>query len=100
MNQSEYFEFSEFLTDMPRAHYCGFKSSDIGASLYKIHNDSVRLRHFFGADNMDEIEAILSDCKGYSLYEYIDGDESLWPFIDFDLPVETLNAITSKLSGS
>ncbi|CAI2196439.1 11329_t:CDS:1, partial [Funneliformis geosporum] len=55
-------------------------------------------RHFLDADNVDEIEAILSDHKSYSLHEYIDGDELLWPIIDFDLPVETLDAITPKLS--
>ncbi|CAB4387211.1 unnamed protein product [Rhizophagus irregularis] len=68
MTQSE---LSEFL-DAPALYYCEFKASDIGASLYKIRDDSVRTRHFLGADNADEIEAILSD--------------------------QTLNAISPKLS--
>ena len=67
---------SEFL-DAPAPYKQGFKASDIGASLYKIHDNSVKPRHFLGADNEDEIEAILSDCKGHSLHEYIDGDEPL-----------------------
>ncbi|CAI2196626.1 1231_t:CDS:1, partial [Funneliformis geosporum] len=75
-----------------------FKASDISASLYKIRDDSVKPRHFLGADNADEIEAILSDREGHSLYEIIDGDEPLHPIIDFDLPIETLNAISPKLS--
>jgi len=90
-------ELSEFL-DAPAPYYCRFKLSDIGASLYKIRDDSVKPRHFFGADNVDEIEAILSDHEGHSLHEIIDGDEPLRPIIDFDLPIEMLNAISSKLS--
>ncbi|CAB4375222.1 unnamed protein product [Rhizophagus irregularis] len=83
----------------PAPYYCGFKASDIGASLYKIRDDSVRPRHFLGADNADEIEAILSDREGHSLHEVIDGNRPLHPVIDFDLLIETLNAITLKLSG-
>src|SRR3954463_7253115 len=93
MTQSE---LSEFL-DTPALYYCGFKASDIGASLYKIRDDSIRPRHFLGADNEDEIEAILSDREGHSLHEFIDGDDPLHPIIDFDLPEDTLNAITPKL---
>uniref|UniRef100_U9T848 NrS-1 polymerase-like helicase domain-containing protein n=1 Tax=Rhizophagus irregularis (strain DAOM 181602 / DAOM 197198 / MUCL 43194) TaxID=747089 RepID=U9T848_RHIID len=59
----------------------------------------VKPRHFLGADNADEIEAILTEREGHSLHEFIDGDEPLRPVIDFDLPIETLNAITPKLSG-
>src|SRR2546429_1366881 len=92
-------ELSEFL-DAPFAlYYQGYKASDIGACLYKIRDDSVRPRHFLGADNEDEIEAILSDREGHSLHEIIDGVNPLRPVIDFDLPVETLNAISPKLSG-
>ncbi|RGB25315.1 hypothetical protein C1646_771903, partial [Rhizophagus diaphanus] len=90
---------SESLSDAPASYYCGFKASDIGQYFYKIHDDSVRPREFLGADNKDEIEAILSDREGHSLHEFIDGDEPFRPIIDFDLPVETLNAITPKLSG-
>ena len=90
-------ELSEFL-DAPTPYYCRFKLSDIGASLYKIRDNSVKSRHFLSADNVDEIEAILSDREGHSLHEIIDGDEPLCPIIDFDLLIETLNAISSKLS--
>ncbi|GBC48347.1 uncharacterized protein OCT59_004660 [Rhizophagus irregularis] len=38
--------------------------------------------------------------QGHSLHEFIDGDKPLCPVIDFDLPIETLNVITPKLSGS
>ena len=93
MTQSK---LSEFL-DAPALYYCGFKASDIGASLYKIRDDSVRPRQFLGTDNADEIEAILSDREGHSLHEVIDGDGPLHPIIDFDLPIETLNAISPKL---
>jgi len=96
MTQSE---LSEFLDAPSAPYYCEFKASDIGQCLYKIRDDSVRPRHFFGADNEDEIEAILSERVGHSLHEIIDGNEPLRPIIDFDLPVETLNAITPKLSG-
>ncbi|CAI2177671.1 18592_t:CDS:2, partial [Funneliformis geosporum] len=44
---------------------------DISECLYKIHDDSVRLRYFLDADNVDEIEAILSDREGHSLHEII-----------------------------
>ena len=77
MTQSE---LSEFL-DAPAPYYCGFKASDIGQCLYKIRDDSVRPRHFLGADNEDGIEAILLECEGHSLHEIIDGDEPLRPLI-------------------
>jgi hypothetical protein len=95
MTQSE---LSEFF-DASAQYYQGYRASDIGASLYKIRDDSVKPRHFLGADNADEIEAILTEREGHSLHEFIDGDEPLRPVIDFDLPIETLNAITPKLSG-
>ena len=95
---TEHSELSEFLDAPGAPYYCGFKLSDIGASLYKIRDDSVKPRHFLGADNADEIEAILSDREGHSLHEIIDGDEPLRPIIDFDLPIETLKPISSKLS--
>ncbi|PKY61768.1 hypothetical protein RhiirA4_487209 [Rhizophagus irregularis] len=94
---TEHSELSEFL-DAPAPYYCGFKLFDIDASLYKIRDDSVRLRHFLGADNADEIEVILSDREGHSLHEFIDGDEPLWSIIDFDLPQEVLDTIESKLT--
>ena len=93
MTQSDIFE------DASAPYKRGFKASDIGQYFYKIRDDSVKPREFLGADNEDEIEAILSDREGHSLHEFIDGDKPLRPIIDFDLPVETLNAITPKLSG-
>src|SRR3954452_18675578 len=92
MTQSDFFE------DAPVPHYCGFKASDIGASLYKIRDDSVEEKSFLGADNEDEIEAILSEREGHSLHEIIDGDEPLRPVIDFDLPQEVYNNINPKLT--
>src|SRR3954447_8929537 len=71
---TKYSELSEFLSDVSALYYYGFKAFDIGACFYKICDDSVRLRHFFGADNEDEIETILSECNSHSLYKFIDGD--------------------------
>ncbi|UZO12828.1 uncharacterized protein OCT59_004343 [Rhizophagus irregularis] len=78
MTQSE---LSEFL-DAPAPFYCGFKASDIGQCLYKIRDDSVRPRHFLGADNEDEISHSL-EREGHSLHEFIDGDEPLRPIVRF-----------------
>src|SRR5438067_12940686 len=94
MTQSEFLEFLDASTP------CGFNASDIGEYQYKIHDDSVRPRHFLGADNEDGIEAIFSEREGYSLHEFIDGDEPLRPIIDFDLPVETLNTISPNFQTS
>src|SRR3989337_2412024 len=96
---TEQFELSEFLSDASAPHYQGYRASDIGASPYKIRDDSVKPRHFLGTDNADEIEAILTEREGHSLHEIIDGDEPLRPIIDFDLLVEILDAITPKLSS-
>src|SRR3954465_7663856 len=95
MTQSE---LSEFL-DAPTSYYCGFKASDISACLYKIRDDSVRLRQFLGADNADGIEAILSEREGHSLHEIIDENEPLRPIIDFDLPRDVYNTIEPKLTS-
>src|SRR5688572_7928860 len=98
MTQTELSKF--FNASTP--YYCGFKLSNIGASLYKIRDDSVKPRHFLdadNADNADKIKAILSDREGHSLHKIIDGNEPLHPIIDFDLPIEMLNAISSKLSN-
>src|ERR1043166_1435947 len=91
-------DLSEFF-DASAPYYCGFKASDIGQCQYKIRDDSVRPRHFLGADNEDGIEAILSEREGHSLHEFIDGDEPLWPIIDFDLPREVYDSIEPKLTG-
>ena len=93
---TEQFELSEFLSDVPTPYE--FKSAGVGEYRYKIWDDSVGPRHFLGADHEDGIEAILSEREGHSLHEFIDGDESLRPIIDFDLPEDTLNAITPKLT--
>ncbi|CAG8766970.1 365_t:CDS:10 [Cetraspora pellucida] len=90
-------ELSENL-DAPTLYYCGLRASNIGACLYKIYDDSVRPRNFLGTDSEYGIEAILSDHEGHSLHEFIGSDKPLRPIIDFDLPIETLNAITPKVS--
>ncbi|CAB4396785.1 unnamed protein product [Rhizophagus irregularis] len=95
---TEQFELSEFLNVPSTLYYCGFKASNIGISLYKIRDDSIKPRHFLGADNEDEIEAILSEHEGHSLHEIIDGNEPLCPVIDFDLPQEVYNNINPKLT--
>ena len=94
MIQSELSEFLDALTP----YYCGFKASDVGQCLHKIHDDSVQPKNFLDTDNKDSIETIFLDREGHFLHEFIDGDEPLYPVIDFDLPVEILNTITSKLS--
>jgi len=81
-------------------YYYKFKVFNIDACLYKICDDSIRLKHFLGTNNKDGIKAILSKHEGHFLYEFIDGDELLHLVIDFDLPIEILNVITSKLSYS
>ena len=88
----------EFLDAPSALFYCGFKASDIGQCQYKICDDTVRPRNFLGADNEDEIEAILSDREGHSLHEFIDDDEPLRSIIDFDLPVKVYNSIEPKLT--
>ncbi|PKK57775.1 hypothetical protein RhiirC2_824985, partial [Rhizophagus irregularis] len=95
---TEQSELSEFL-DAPAPYYQGYRASDIGQCLYKIWDDSIRPRHFLGADNADGIEAILSDREGHSLHEFIDEDEPLRPIIDFDLPREVYDSIEPKLTG-
>src|SRR6266542_6662226 len=95
MTQSE---LSEFLDAPSAPFYCEFKAEDIGQCLYKIRDDSIRPRNFLGADNEDEIEAILSEREGHFLHKFIDGDEALWPIIDFDLPQEVLDTIEPKLT--
>uniref|UniRef100_U9UUP6 Uncharacterized protein n=1 Tax=Rhizophagus irregularis (strain DAOM 181602 / DAOM 197198 / MUCL 43194) TaxID=747089 RepID=U9UUP6_RHIID len=65
---TEQSKLSEFLDAPSTLYYCGFKASNIGA------------------DNEDEIEAILSKREGHSLHKIIDGNEPLRPVIDFDLP--------------
>ena len=92
-------ELSDFLNVSSAPYYYGFKVKDIGQCLYKIHDDSVRPRNFFSADNKDEIEAILSDREGHSLHEFIDSDEPLRPIIDFNLPREVYDSLDPKLSG-
>ncbi|GBC40919.2 uncharacterized protein OCT59_029341 [Rhizophagus irregularis] len=93
MTQSE---LSEFLSDAPAPYE--FKSASVGEYRYKIWNDSVRPRHFLGADHEDGIEAILLEREGHSLHEFISGDEPLRPIVDFDLPQEVLDTIEPKLT--
>ena len=90
-------ELSEFLDAPSAPYYCGFKASNIGQCLYKIRDDSVRPRHFLGADNEDEIEAILSEREGHFLHEFINENEPLQPIIDFDLPQRCTVALNLSL---
>ena len=86
------------LSDSEAGYYCGTSLEIVNGNLYKFRDDSIRPRKFLGTDDEDGINAILLDHEGHSLHEIINGDEPLRPIIDFDLPIETLNAISSKLS--
>ncbi len=90
-------EFLDFL-NMSILYYYRLKAFNIDAYLYKICDNSIRLKHFLDINNEDEIEIILSEYEGYFLYEFIDRNKPLCSIIDFDLPIEILNAIISKLS--
>ncbi|GES89802.1 hypothetical protein GLOIN_2v1632452 [Rhizophagus clarus] len=79
---TEQSSLSEFL-NASALYYQGYRASDIDASLYKIRDDSVKPRHFLGADNADEIEAILTEHEGHSLHEIID-DTCLEIFPEWD----------------
>ncbi|CAB4418754.1 unnamed protein product [Rhizophagus irregularis] len=79
-------------------YYRGFKAESLIQCLYKIRDDSVRPREFFGADTEDGIEAILRDRGGHSLHEIVDVDKPVRPFIDFDLSGKALNALQPKLA--
>src|SRR4051794_18987970 len=92
------FELSEFLDTPFTLYKQDFKAEDISECLYKIHDNSVKLRHFLSANNEDEIEVMLLDHKGYFLHEFIDSDEPLQPIIDFDSPQEMLDTIELKLT--
>ena len=72
-------------------YHRGHNAESVAEYIYKIRDDSVRLRQFLGTDTSDGIEAILADHQGHFLHEYIEGDDPLRPFIDVDLPQETLN---------
>src|SRR2546421_7300316 len=50
---TEQFSLSEFF-DAPTPYYCEFKAFDISTSLYKICDNSVKPRHFLGADNANK----------------------------------------------
>jgi hypothetical protein len=89
---------SEFI-DKSVKYYCGTSLAGVDANIYKFCDDSVRSRRFLGADNENEINAILSDHDGHSLHEIIDGDKLLRSFIDFDLPQEKLDTIEPSSCG-
>ena len=78
-------------------HRGGGKAESVAEYMYKIRDDSVKPRQFLGTDTEDGIEAILSERQGHSLHEFINGDDPLRPFIDFDLPRETFDKIKPKL---
>ncbi|CAG8545002.1 4860_t:CDS:2 [Cetraspora pellucida] len=67
--------------------------------MYKICDDSIKPRQFLGTDSEDGIEAILIECQGHSLYEYIGGDGPLHSIINFDLSREKFDKIEPKLSS-
>ncbi|CAB4395598.1 unnamed protein product [Rhizophagus irregularis] len=94
---TEQSSLSEFLSSDTPAPY-EFKSAGVGEYRYKIWDDSVRPRHFLGADHEDGIEAVLLEREGHSLHEFISGDEPLRPIVDFDLPQEVLDTIEPKLT--
>ncbi|CAJ0645597.1 11494_t:CDS:1 [Entrophospora sp. SA101] len=79
-------------------YHRGHNAESVSEYSYKIHDDTVNPREFLGTDNEDGIESILTDRKGHSLHKFIDGDDPLCPFIDFDLPQETFNKIEPKLA--
>ncbi|RHZ81773.1 hypothetical protein Glove_117g269 [Diversispora epigaea] len=66
--------------------------------MYKIHDDSTKFIEFLGTDTENGIETIFTERQGHSLYEFINRDDPLRPFIDFDLPQEKLNKIDPKLT--
>ncbi|RIB08844.1 hypothetical protein C2G38_2210559 [Gigaspora rosea] len=78
-------------------YHRGAKAVSIAKYKYKIRDDSVKPRQFLGTDTEDGIEAILSERQGHSLHEFIDGDDLLRPFIDFDLSREKFDKIKPKL---
>jgi hypothetical protein len=79
-------------------YHRGFKAESVAEYMYKIRDDSVKPKQFLGTDTEDGIEAILSERQGHSLHEFIDGDDPLRPFIDFDLSRETFDKIKPKLT--
>ncbi|RIB05467.1 hypothetical protein C2G38_2047566 [Gigaspora rosea] len=74
------------------------KAESIAEHLYKIRDDCIMPRQFLGTDSENRIEAILSERQGHSLYEFIDGDDPLRPFINFDLSRKRFDKIEPKLS--
>ncbi len=85
---------------MLASYYCGFKTFNIDICLYKIYDNSVKLRQFLDADGIDRLKIIFSEHKGHFLHEIINGNESFHPFIGFNLLVKILDTIISKLLNS
>ncbi|RHZ84965.1 hypothetical protein Glove_74g167 [Diversispora epigaea] len=79
-------------------YHQGANAESVAEYMYKIRDDSVKPRQFLGTDSEDGIENIFTDRQGHSLHEFIDGDDPLRPFIDFDLSQEKLNSIVPKLT--
>ncbi|CAB4376279.1 unnamed protein product [Rhizophagus irregularis] len=78
------------------SYHHGTRLENIGSYQYKFRDDSIRPRRFFGTDDEDGINAILTDCERHSLHEIIDGDDPLCPFIDFDLLQNVFNSLQPK----
>src|SRR5438128_309340 len=99
LENSEKFE-PEIEEENSRAFYDrGFKAESVAEYLYKFHDDSVKPRQYLSTDFEDGIEAILSERQGHSLHEYIDGDDPLHLFIDFDLSREKFDKIEPKFTA-
>ncbi|RIB21522.1 hypothetical protein C2G38_2034315 [Gigaspora rosea] len=79
-------------------YHQGAKAESIAEYRYKIRDNSIKPRQFLDTDTEDGIENILTKCNGHSLYKFIDGDDPLRPFIDFDLSKEKFDKIEPKLS--
>src|SRR6185312_4821785 len=78
------------------SYHRGLKAKSIAEYLYKIRDDT-NSYEFLGTDSEDGIEKIFTEHTGHSLHEFIDGDDPLRPFIDFDLSKEKFDKIKPKL---
>src|SRR5437899_1376397 len=79
-------------------YHRGHNAESVAEYRYKICDDSVKPRQFLGTDSENGIDSIFTERQGHSLHKFIDGNDPLRPFIDFDLPQETLSSIEPKLT--
>ena len=66
--------------------------------MYKIYDDNIKPRQFLKTDSEDRIQAILSKWQGHSLYEFIDSNDPLHLFINFDLSKKKFDKLNLSLS--